>query len=118
MIGSWLLGPQLIGLLFIVIGFLLLTFPPKKINDFYGYRMPSAQENQAKWDEAQRYAGSFMMKIGVIYTLTGLLLAALLHILHWPYRPLMPILSIFAGISAPVLLIVFTERHLDHVFKN
>ena len=55
----------LVGFIFIVTGLILKFFPPKKINSLYGYRMPSAMQNQATWDFAQIYAANRMVLAGV-----------------------------------------------------
>jgi hypothetical protein len=39
----------LVGTLFVVIALISLRFPPKKINDFYGYRTPRPMNSQAAW---------------------------------------------------------------------
>jgi len=55
----------LVGFIFIVTGLVLKFFPPKKINSFYGYRMPSSMKNQEVWDFAQIYAANRMVLAGV-----------------------------------------------------
>lgn len=114
----WIVGPQMVGLMFIILGLLQKLFPPKKPNGFYGYRMPSVSASQPKWQEAQRYSAIIMMKLGLIYIIIGLLIAAVLYQFNVVHTNAPVILTIFAGISAPVLLIVFTEKHLNKVFKE
>ncbi len=114
----WIIGPQFIGLLFLIIGWIQRTFPPKKPNSFYGYRMPSVMDHPAKWKAAQVYSGKLMMRLGFIYILAGVSVAVILQQFHALNKNSTVLLTIFAGISAPVFLIVFTEKHLNKVFKE
>ena len=65
--------PLLVGLIFIIMGFITLKFPPKKINHLYGYRTKSSMKSQERWDFAQRYSAKEMIKWGSLYLLTALL---------------------------------------------
>jgi len=40
--------PSTSGLIFILAGFIMLKFPPKKINSLYGYRTSSSMKNQER----------------------------------------------------------------------
>lgn len=61
------------GLIFIIAGFIMHKFPPKKINSLYGYRTTSSMENQEKWDFAQNYSSKEMMKLGFLLFVSSLL---------------------------------------------
>lgn len=56
--------PLLTGPIFIIAGGLMLLFPPKKINYFYGYRTMSSMRSQERWDFSQKYSSILMIKIG------------------------------------------------------
>lgn len=60
------------GLVFIIAGFIMFKFPPKKINAIYGYRTSSSMESQEKWDFAQKYSSKEMIKLGFLLCLTCL----------------------------------------------
>lgn len=67
----------IVGPLFSLMGFILLKFPPKKINRVYGYRTKNSMQSQEKWDYAQVYSAKEMIKTGGIVTglsLSGFLL--------------------------------------------
>ncbi|RYE20310.1 MAG: SdpI family protein [Sphingobacteriales bacterium] len=117
----WLIGPQLIGIIFLVIGFIQKRFPPKSINAFYGYRMPSSMKNQQTWDVANRYSALFMVKSGIIWILTGVALSVTLGVIDMPDKVRMSISAIVliaAAITSCVLIIVFTEKHLSKTFDK
>ena len=61
------------GLFFILPGFILFYFPPKKINSLYGYRTISSMKSQKRWDFAQRFSAREMMKSGGLLTVCSLL---------------------------------------------
>ncbi len=78
MINSFLENPlfkicSLVGLIFIVAGFVMFHFPPKKINFLYGYRTISSMKNQERWNFAQKFSAKEMMKLGTFLTLISLL---------------------------------------------
>lgn len=54
------------GVTSILAGFIMLKFPPKKINGLYGYRTSNSMKNQKSWDFAQIYSAKEIIKIGVI----------------------------------------------------
>lgn len=60
------------GVIFIVVGFIMYKFPPKKINSLYGYKTSSSMESQEKWDFAQNYSSKEMMKLGFLLTISCL----------------------------------------------
>lgn len=65
----WL--PLTTGLIFVLVGFFVLKFPPKKINSLYGYRTSSSMSSQEKWDFAQKYSAHLMVKWGGILLLSS-----------------------------------------------
>lgn len=63
-----LIVPLLAGTFFMILGFILYKFPPKKINGFYGYRTKTSMNNQEIWDFSQNYSANEMMKFGALLT--------------------------------------------------
>ena len=53
----------------IIVGFLILKFPPKSINSFIGYRTKQSKSSPDKWKFAQIYAAIQLMKSGLIGSL-------------------------------------------------
>ena len=64
------------SLIFTVIGLVFWMYPPKKINEFYGYRTTRSRNNQEAWDFAQRYSA----KLLTIFGLAALIVAAAAHL--------------------------------------
>ena len=76
----------LIGSVFFIMGLIMIKFPPKTINDLYGYRSSSAMKNIEKWNFAQKYSAIKSSKSGIffiIFSFTGLFFekTELIHIL-------------------------------------
>lgn len=113
----WLVGPQLLGLIFMLTGAIQKYFPPKKVNSFYGYRTPSSMKNQKMWDEANRYSGILMIKAGLICIAVGFLLAFGLHHINMETktRALCICMSFIAtSMITIILLLMRTEKHLGN----
>jgi uncharacterized membrane protein len=60
----------LCGLIYIITGLVVLRYPPKKINDFYGYRTSRSKKSQAHWDYAQKEASKYIIQSGYYCLLT------------------------------------------------
>ena len=63
-------------LIFLVVGIVFWAYPPKKINEFYGYRTTRSRKSQEAWDFAQKYSAKLM-------TVLGLVALAVTSIAHW-----------------------------------
>ena len=100
------------GPLFIVLGYYFAKFPPKKINNIYGYRTPRSMKSQEAWDFAQVYGAKKMMVAGLIMLVAGVLLL--------PFNLTENIAAIFSiGIllGSAIWMIVVTEAELKKRFK-
>ncbi len=101
------------GGLFAIFGYILLKYPPRKINWFYGYRTSSSMKSQERWDFAQRYSARAMIRQGFWMILIGFAGA---------WLPLSPVLSAFLTIPVMFVLIgvlIFqTEKALKEKFKS
>ena len=117
---NWIIGPQLIGFILLVIGLLQVYFPPKKINPLYGYRTSSSMKNQQTWDEANRYSARYTAWTGLIILIIGIAITAVLKIvsLSIEIKIALDVLAIIApGLISMALVIAMTERHLEK-FEN
>lgn len=116
---AWIIGPQLIGLIFILAGFIQKTYPPKQINRYYGYRMPSATKNQQTWDEANRYSAIYMIKMGCILLMGGLLVTLLITRIVMPDKvkfALSYLVLLVSAMGSAIAVMLSTEKHLGKTF--
>jgi len=63
---SGLVIAALTGFILMIAGIILSTFPPKKINRWYGYRSVSSMKTNERWEFAQIYSGREMKKSGIM----------------------------------------------------
>jgi uncharacterized membrane protein len=115
------MGPQLVGVVLLVVGLIMSWFPPKKINSYYGYRMPSAMKNQATWDAANCYSANYMVKAGLVTIVIGAIILVVQAIAVLPgnlFSLISIVTMLFSGIVPAVLTIVATEKHLTKTFGD
>ena len=84
----------LVGIVFVISGRLFKKYPPKHNNLWYGYRTPSSKKSQERWDFAQIYSASELIKTGLILMLIGL--AGL-------FCSVEPLISLLAGITVVII---------------
>lgn len=61
----------LCGALYVLIGWYVKKYPPKKINELYGYRTRRSKKSQAHWDFAQIRSAEQMIQSGYYTILLG-----------------------------------------------
>lgn len=99
----------ILGIIFIIIGFIFKAFPPKKINSIFGYRTLLSMKNQDTWNEAHKYSANTFIIVGFIFIPLQFVLSKLN--ISYGYEKI--ILLICA-----VLMIITNEVHLKKVFNN
>ena len=98
------------GLLF-VLSLVFLIFPPKKINNWYGYRTHKSMQNQDIWDFSNKTFNQSFYKYAGISFLAAMLLATIsTTALTWQ-----PMLFIMLSIVA---CIVKTEKAISQTFTE
>ena len=63
---EFIFGHLVIGPLILLISFIFTKYPPKKINEIYGYRTRRSMRNQDCWDFANRHSSRLMWKISLV----------------------------------------------------
>ena len=109
MYNSLFLIPVTTGLIFTILGFIMLKLPPKKINSIYGYRTSGSMKNQETWNFAQSYSAKEMIKLGALlacYSLLGILLKPKENI------------AIFIGLALVFLMITLLAVRVEKAIKN
>ena len=61
------------GIAFIGMGLVMYYYPPKEINDLYGYRTGASKKSQEQWDFAQRFCAVQAIKIATVMIVISLL---------------------------------------------
>ena len=106
-------------LILTVIGLVFWTYPPKKINEFYGYRTTRSRKSQEAWAFAQRYSAKLM----TIFGLAALIVAAAAHLfrnrlcINSDFLMLYDIcITLLLPIIVAILPIILTELQLRKRF--
>lgn len=98
------------GLLFLI-SIIFWKFPPKKINNFYGYRTPKATQNQQIWDFANNTFNKSLLIYAGISFLAGLAFVTFLNAeLTWQ-----PMAFAFLAL---IVSIIKTEKALTENFTE
>ena len=118
---DWFIGPQLLGVIFLLAGYIQKWYPPKTINGLYGYRTPASMKNQQTWDEANRYSTSQIIKYAWVMIALGAVIAIALQLINVEPNTftLIKVGSMLgASLITVVLLITSTEKHLRQTFDD
>lgn len=99
----------ILGIIFIIIGFIFKAFPPKKINSILGYRTLLSMKNQDTWNEAHKYSANTFIIVGVIFIPLQFVLSKLN--ISYGYEKIIFLIC-------AVLMIITNEVHLKKVFNN
>jgi uncharacterized membrane protein len=104
----------LVGFIFLITAIITLKFPPKKINDFYGYRTTASMKNQEVWDFAQWYSGIRMIEAGLFL----MLISFVKVFLKLNEGFLQIVVGITFIIAAVIYLFFSTEKAIKKNFPN
>ncbi len=105
--------PVLAGSSFVIIGTIMLKFPPKTINSIYGYRTSTSMKSQERWDFAQCYSAKEMIKSGAILALTSPL-----SLFYNPTEAIGTAVGLGLMLATVIIWIVKTERAISNRFGN
>ena len=105
--------PFLMGLIFVITALISLRFPPKKINNLYGYRTGKSMKNQQIWDFSQKYSSVRMLQIG-FFLLAVSFLGLIFHLNEKQ--------QVIFGVTLSALVCIYlfwsTERAIKKNFPN
>jgi uncharacterized membrane protein len=105
--------PLLVVFIFVIMSVIMYFFPPKNINDFYGYRTAKSKKNQETWDFAQRYSAITMTKAGLL-----LMITSFLGLFVSINENSQVVLGISLTVIAGEVMIYFTEKAIKNKYPN
>ena len=97
------------GLVFVIAGWILKNYPPKKINHWYGYRTHSSMASQERWDFAQGYSSKEMSRMGLLIMAIGLL---------GLFIPFSEPLGAIAAVTVMVILMIYSIYRVESTIKK
>ncbi|MBD1393874.1 SdpI family protein [Mucilaginibacter glaciei] len=118
---DWVMGPQLLGLIFLTAGYLQKTYPPKEINSLYGYRTTRSMQNQQTWDAGNRYSTRLIIKCAWILLIIGFNTSLVLAFISIGINTKAIIkvgLMLSGAFGVVAILTISTEKHLKRLFDN
>jgi uncharacterized membrane protein len=109
-----ILSPSLLcGVIFIIGGAIMYMYPPKNINPLYGYRTAASMQSKQRWDFAQKFSASLMIKIAVVMVVLSLM---------GYFIPVGEEITAIAGIALIIVhcvcLFIATEKALKKKFSG
>jgi len=107
------LVPVMCGLIFVIASFIMMKYPPKKINMLYGYRTRQSMRSQKHWDFAQKYASGVMAACGIAMAFIGFGLSLIIKSF-----PLNLIFSLGLLVASAFAMVLITERRLKKLGKH
>lgn len=100
------------GVLLILFGVAYATYPPKKINYFYGYRTKRTMSNQTIWDYANKIGARMITQVGFLSTAIGV-------IIYWLYPNETAVIAQAGVIVVGLILgLVLCEKDLNTHFDK
>ena len=118
---NWIVGPHLIGLIFILAGMIQKHYPPKEINSLYGYRTKRSMKDQRNWDEGNKYSTQLLLKCGLVLFIAGFVVTAGMALLNISIelRTLLKVIIMLLGaVGTVIALFTATEKHLKQTFPD
>lgn len=103
----------LCGVIFFIAAVIMYLFPPKKINNLYGYRTAASMHSKEQWDFAQKYSSLQMMKAGAF--LIAISFAGKLYPLENIWQTA---LSIALIVAAVIYMLFTTEKAIKTRFPK
>jgi uncharacterized membrane protein len=100
-----------VGIVYFLVGRLMMNHPPSEINGLSGYRTSRSMKTQESWDFAQEEAGKKMSRFGKIGILIGLI--SLMIPLSDPWDLYLGMIWVLVSCS---LLIYSVEKSLKQKF--
>lgn len=100
----------LIAIFPVLLWTVLNIFPPRKINNWYGYRTANSKRTQQYWDEGNRYSNQFYLYIGIL----ALGISFLANYLQFKNGVF---LTAMVVATCMILIVPITEKHLKKTFN-
>jgi len=95
----------------LLISFIFVKFPPKKINHLYGYRTRRSMTNQEIWKVANKYSAELMVKFSLISMVFP-------PVLYFVYPKNNLLITIIIQTALLFSTLYFTEKYLDKYFDK
>jgi len=111
---------SIVGIILLVAGIMLKTWPPDSINTTYGYRTPFSRKNQNTWDEGNRFCAIMMIIAGILSLIVAITVTVMYDkgISIFIQREVAGKVSMIFSLAVMFLGIFATEFHLKRMFDK
>lgn len=108
----------LMPILILITGWLCKEHPPKKINNFYGYRTKRSKQCMDAWMDGHFYVGDMCIKLGYLWLALTIIVMAC--VMRSPSDVIASITGIIICIQvlSMILPIIFTEKYLNEICQE
>ena len=107
----------LIPVIILILG-LIFKNASTKINYIYGYRTVRSMKNQDTWEFANKYYGSISIKMGIIFTIIGLIISLITMTYDKTVQGIVMIIWVTIQTIAIIATIPPVEKALKNTFDD
>lgn len=103
----------LVGIVFVLAGYIMHKFPPKSINMLYGYRTKSSMKSKERWVFSQGYSSNLMLYLGF-----DMMMLSILGIFIVFNETTSAIIGLSILFLCVIILVFKTEKAIKQKFSN
>lgn len=108
----------IIPILMVVFGILFEKKPPKKINDYYGYRTVRSMRNMDTWVYAHRYAGNLYKRVFIVVLILSIIISVFMINFNSNIQIIVDLILLLVQTIILVGCIPIVERELKRRFGD
>jgi len=82
-ITALLTSPVTGGVIFYIVGKIMLRYPPKWPNYYYGYRTLSSLKTKESFEEANKFSAVLMIRYGIWMMVAGIICTIFFYEKYW-----------------------------------
>ncbi|MCK9322837.1 MAG: SdpI family protein [Lachnospiraceae bacterium] len=110
--------PEMMAVLFVLIGYLMVKTPPGKPNPYIGYRTSSTRKSQDSWDYGQKICGKMFLKVGAILIPLLLLINVSLNVIGGLESLVCMIITMVIELVVLIVGVIYIEREMREYNKS
>lgn len=104
-------SPILMGVIYFLVGYFMIKYPPKYRDGLYGYRTPRARKTEAHWVFAQKFSAIMFKKFGLLC----LPLCTIGVLAEGRTNNALTIIVVLIALFPAIMTILLTEKYLKEL---
>jgi uncharacterized membrane protein len=101
--------PLSTGITLMITAYVFRKYPPKKINNLYGYRTKRSMLDQERWDFSQPYAAKELMK-----SASALAISSVIGLFYNPDL----VWGVILGLGLLIIVVIFMMIRVENAIKD